>query len=62
MITKEHEAATQQSFYEFWVKTLTNLNFAQPINVFLAVERDTVDAEKWKQDNNPAKAAVILWY
>jgi hypothetical protein len=62
MITKVHEAATQQSFDKFWVKALANLNFAQPFNVFLAVERDTVDAKKWKQDNYPAKAAVILWY
>ena len=62
MITKVHEVATQQSFNKFWVKTLTNLDFAQPVNVFLAVERDTVDAKKWKQDNYQAKAAVILWY
>ena len=62
VITKVHQAATQQSFNKFWVKALPNLNFAQPVNVFLAVERDAVDAKKWKQDNNPAKAAVILWY
>ena len=62
MITKVQEAATQQSFNKFWVKALTNLHFAQPVNVFLAVERDAVDAKKWKQDNYPAKAAVILWH